>query len=309
MLRGRALRLGDTVGLIAPSGAVQNPEVAARAVEAVETLGFRVVAHESCFARLGYLAGTDELRADGINRMFQDDRIDAIFAMRGGYGATRILDRLDYDAIRANPKAFVGYSDATALHAAIYKNCDMITLHGPMPAIDMLNFEPFSKECFLRALLSPAPLGTIRNPDGWALAYICPGQCEGPLVGGNLALIAALLGTPWQLDVRGKILLLEDVNEHPYRIDAMLTQLKNAGVFRDCAGVILGGFTHCIPEKNDFGTSIEAICQDILAPFAKPVLSGFAIGHVKQKITIPLGALCALDADNQRLTVLEGALT
>ena len=308
MQKARALRPGDTVGLAAPSGAVRDEGGVERAIEAVEALGFRAIADASCFRRYGYLSGTDGERAEGLNRMFRDDRVDAVFCLRGGYGATRMLDRVDFELIRSNPKPFLGYSDVTALHAAINGLSGLITLHGPMPATDFPGFEGFSRASVLRALTDPAPLGEVKNPDGMPLSRLVPGRCEGRLAGGNLSLVAALIGTPWQIDARGKILLLEDVDEFTYRLDGMLTQLRHAGLFRDCAGVVLGGFTDCSDEYEGFGMAIEALVRDIVAPSGKPVLAGFSIGHVEQKITVPLGAMCALDADNLRLTVLEGAL-
>ncbi|NLD58361.1 MAG: LD-carboxypeptidase [Clostridiales bacterium] len=308
MRKARALKPGDAVGLTAPSGAVRDVGGVERAIEAVEALGFRAIADGSCFRRYGYLSGTDEERAAGVNRMFRDDRVDAVFCLRGGYGATRMLDRVDFDLIRQNPKPFLGYSDVTALHAAINGLSGLITLHGPMPATDFPGLEGFSRKSLERMLFDPAPLGEVGNPDGMPLSRLVPGKCEGRLAGGNLSLVAQLIGTPWQIDARGKILLLEDVGEYTYRLDGMLTQLRHAGLFRDCAGVVLGGFTDCRDEYEGFGATVEALVRDIVAPAGKPVLAGFSIGHVDKKITVPLGAMCALDADELRLTILEGAL-
>ncbi len=309
MLKPKPLHPGDTIGLVGISGALHEPETRfEKMLEAIDALGYKVIVADSCREEYGYLSGTDASRAKGLNQMFRDDRVDAVVCMRGGYGVTRILDRVDFDVIRANPKLLLGYSDITALHTAIHEKVGMVTIHGPMPDRAWMEFDDFSRRSMLRALTSTEPLGTLYNPEGTAPKCVVPGRCEGRLVGGNLSLIAALCGTPYQLNPEGKVLLLEDVGEYVYRLDSMLTQLRLAGMFERCAGVVLGGFTNCTEEYERYALHLEDVIRDIIVPAGKPVLANLSIGHTPVKITVPLGVNCAVDAEAGTLTITEAAL-
>ena len=309
MIKPKPLRRGDTIGLVGISGALHEPETRfEKMLEAIDALGYKVIVADSCREEYGYLSGTDASRAKGLNQMFRDDRVDAVVCMRGGYGVTRILDRVDFDVIRANPKLLLGYSDITALHTAIHEKVGMVTIHGPMPDRAWMEFDDFSRRSMLRALTSTEPLGTLYNPEGTAPKCVVPGRCEGRLVGGNLSLIAALCGTPYQLNPEGKVLLLEDVGEYIYRLDSMLTQLRLAGMFERCAGVVLGGFTNCTEEYERYALHLEDVIRDIIVPAGKPVLANLSIGHTPVKITVPLGVNCAVDAEAGTLTITEAAL-
>ena len=309
MLKPRALKAGDTIGLVGISGAL--PEVETRfpkTMEAIAALGFKAVVAETCTERYGYLSGTDARRAEALNAMFADDRVDAVVCLRGGYGVTRMLDQVNYDVIRANPKILLGYSDITALHCAIHRKVGMVTFHGPMPSTCWTKMDDYTRDKLMRALTSTKPLGRLENPEGMAPECVVPGECEGRLAGGNLSLLAATCGTPWQLNARGRVLVIEDIDEHVYRLDRMLTQLRQAGMFEQCAGVVLGGFTNCCQRNPETDFTIGEIVRDIIVPFGKPVLAGMAIGHVDSKLTLPLGARCRLDATNGTLEVIESAL-
>ena len=309
MLKPKPLRRGDTIGLVGISGALRDPEERyPRMMEAIDALGYKVIVANSCRERYGYLSGTDASRAEGLNRMFADDRVDAVVCMRGGYGVARMLDRVNFDVIRANPKILLGYSDITALHTAIHQRVGMTTFHGPMPSNNWPDMDDFTRQSMLRALTDTEPLGLLSNPEGMEPRCVSPGRCEGPLVGGNLSLIASACGTPYALDVEGKVLLLEDVGERLYRLDGKLTQLRNAGMFEKCAGVVLGGFTDCEDEPGDDNLHLDDLIRDIIVPAGKPVLANMSIGHMATKITVPLGARCALDADARTLTITESAL-
>ena len=309
VIKPRPLRRGDTIGLVGVSGAIHEPETRfEKMLETIDALGYRVIVADSCREEYGYLSGTDASRAKGLNQMFRDDRVDAVVCMRGGYGVTRMLDRVDFDAIRANPKLLLGYSDITALHTAIHEKVGMATMHGPMPDSSWMELDDFSRRSMLRALSSTEPLGTLYNPEGMAPRCVVPGRCEGRLVGGNLSLIAALCGTPYQLNPEGKVLLLEDVGEYVYRLDSMLTQLRLAGMFEKCAGVVLGGFTRCTEEYKRYALSLEDVIRDVVVPAGKPVLANLSIGHTPTKITVPLGVNCAVDAEAGTLTITEAAL-
>ncbi len=309
MIKPKPLRRGDTIGLVGISGALHEPETRfEKMLEAIDALGYKVIVADSCREEYGYLSGTDASRAKGLNQMFRDDRVDAVVCMRGGYGVTRILDRVDFDVIRANPKLLLGYSDITALHTAIHEKVGMVTIHGPMPDRAWMELDDFSRRSMLRALTSTEPLGTLYNPEGTAPKCVVPGRCEGRLVGGNLSLIAALCGTPYQLNPEGKVLLLEDVGEYVYRLDSMLTQLRLAGMFERCAGVVLGGFTNCTEEYERYALHLEDVIRDIVVPAGKPVLANLSIGHTPVKITVPLGVNCAVDAEAGTLTITEAAV-
>ena len=308
MLYGKRLKKGDTIGLVAPSGAVRTAGALERAAAEIERMGYRVRLGESCGQVYGYLSGSDAVRARDINAMFLDDAVDAIVCVRGGYGTTRILDRLDYAAIAAHPKIFMGFSDITALHIAMLEKAGLATFHGPMATADWDDgaIHPFFRASMERALCDEAPMGALENAPGYPeRRTLAPGQAEGPLVGGNLMLITSLLGTPYELDTRGRILFIEEIGEHTYCIDRMLTQLRLAGKLDDCAGVVFGDFKNCPIEYPEFGLSIEQIIRDIVVPCGKPVLTGLQAGHCTPKLTLPLGARCRLDADARTLTVLE----
>ena len=309
MLKPKPLKKGDTIGLVGVSGALQNPEERyPKMMEAIDALGYKVIVADSCREQYGYLSGSDASRARGLNQMFADDRVDAVVCMRGGYGVARMLDQVDFDIIRANPKIFLGYSDITALHTAIHEKVGMVTFHGPMPSTCWTKFDDFTRESMLRALTSTEPLGELKNPEGMEPECVVPGVCEGTLVGGNLSLIASACGTPYALDVEGKVLLLEDIGEKIYRLDSMLTQLRQAGMFEKCAGVVLGGFTDCTVEYENYALVLEDIVRDIIVPAGKPVLANMSIGHMDTKITVPLGVRCRLDATNGVLEITESAL-
>ncbi len=310
MLYGKKLKFGDTIGLIAPSGAVRTPGALDRAIAETERMGFRVKVGESCTSKYGYLSGTDEVRARDVNRMFLDDEVDAIVCIRGGYGTMRILDQLDYEAIAAHPKIFVGFSDITALHIAMLEKTGLVTFHGPMAVSSWSDgpLDEFSLESLYRSLMRAEPAGDLANPPEYGKQTVNPGICEGQLVGGNLTLIAGTIGTPWQLDTTDRIIFIEDVGERTYCLDRMLTQMRLAGMFEKCAGVVFGDFADCPIEYPAFGCSLEEIIDDVVKPCGKPIFTGLRCGHCSPKLTLPFGVRCRLDADNCTLTVLESAV-
>ena len=310
MLYGKKLKFGDTIGLIAPSGAVRTPGAVDAAVAETERMGFRVKVGESCYAKYGYLSGSDEVRARDVNRMFLDDEVDAIICVRGGYGTMRILDQLDYDAIAAHPKIFVGFSDITAMHIAILEKTGLATFHGPMAASNWAGkpLIDFDRESLYKALMNAEPAGELLNPPEYPRQTVNPGVCEGQLVGGNLTLIAGTIGTPWQLDTTNRIIFIEDVGERTYCLDRMLTQMRLAGMFEKCAGVVFGDFADCPIEYPEFGCSLEEIINDVVKPCGKPIFTGLRCGHCTPKLTLPFGVKCRMDADACTLTVLESAV-
>ncbi len=284
-----ALQSGSHIGLIAPSSPIYEPENRQKAIDLLSSLHFSVTVGESVYAARGYLSGRDEIRAEDINRMFRDPSIDGIVCLRGGYGSARLLPMLDFEMIKENPKPFVGFSDITALHCAFQVKCGLVSFHGPMAGAhwQVGLREERSRSNWLNAMMCPEPLGTIENTDEQPFEAFRPGEAEGLLTGGNLTVFCNLLGTAYMPDVNGKLILLEDIGEKPYRIDAMLTQLRNAGIFESCAGIILGDFTKCedAPEKPSL--TLDEIFDDLL-PRNKPVLKNVHAGHGSDKITLPL---------------------
>ena len=307
----KRLSPADTIGMIAPSGPAHHPEDVAKGIAAIEDLGFRVVAGESCYAKWGYLAGSDRLRAADIQTFFEKPDIDGIFCMKGGDGAPRLLDRLDYARIARHPKVFLGYSDITALHLALARHCGFMTFHGPMPVSEFIRpgFNPEERTALMNAIGSRGPLGTIGlGGNGPQLETLSPGVARGRLTGGNLALICALMGTPFEIDTRDKILLIEDIDEANYRIDRMLTQLRLAGKLAQAAGIAIGQFTDCQPRDRRKTMPLVNVLDSILTPLGKPVLANLAFGHGPLKATLPLGAEAILDADAKRLVITESAV-
>ena len=304
------LQPGMTIGLIAPASNGFEDQDIEFAMDIVRSLDFKVKPGAHLFDRSGYLAGTDAARASDLNAMFKDPGVDAIFCARGGFGASKLLPLIDYDAIARNPKVLLGYSDITALHLAINAQTGLITFHGP---IATQQFSPYTLAAFQQVLQTVPTAPIIAAPPPFAqtpgraeranrLKTLKPGRATGRLIGGNLSLITHLLGTPYAPDFKGAILFLEDVDEAPYRIDRMLTALWLAGVFEEIAGLVIGKFTNA--RVSGPSLSVEAILRDRVAPLAIPVLQGLMIGHIDDQATVPVGAMARLDADQQQLTVI-----
>ncbi len=307
---GKRLRKGDTIGFIGPSGAVRTEGSIERAIEETKRMGFRVKPGESCGGVYGYLSGSDEVRARDLNNMFLDDEVDAIFCLKGGYGTMRILDKIDYAAIAAHPKIFVGYSDITALHIAMLEKANLVTFHAPMPVSCWADgaMDEVTANSFFNTLMTAQPVGAIENPPEFPKECLNAGVCEGQLVGGNLTLISHLLGTPYELNTKGRILFIEDVGEYTYSIDRMLTHLRLAGKFDDCAGIVFGDFKKCETEYPDFGFTLREVIEDVVLPCGKPVFMGLRSGHCTPKLTLPMGVRCRMDAEKCSLSVLDSAV-
>ena len=309
IIKPKCLQPGQTVGLLGTASALKQPELLEEAIAAIEARGYHVKLGKTCYARRGYLAGDDALRAADVNAMFCDDTVDGIICIRGGYGSMRILPALDYDAIRLNAKVFSGFSDVTALHSAFLQKAGIVSFHGLMAAANMTKEEmdAYSMDAFWRAVESPAPLGLLENPGGCPRQTILPGQAEGRLIGGNLTLVAACLGTPYAFPFDGSILFLEDVGESASHIDRLLTHLKIAGVFDRVAGVLLGQFTKCGAETYAPEYTLTDVFADTLGNLDIPILAGVACGHERQTLTLPVGIRCAMDATAGTITILESA--
>ncbi len=295
----RTLKPGDLVGVVAPAGPVK-PE----ALAAVPTLyarhGLRVRLYPGCEANTGYLAGPDALRLADLHAALADDDVAAIHCLRGGYGAMRILDGIDADLVRTKPKLLIGYSDITALHA-LWAGEGLPSLHAPMPASDLIKPGREADEAALfDVLLGGLHAGTVLQPTLEADTPRTAGVAEGPLIGGNLSLVAALMGTPWAWNPHGAILFLEDVSEEPYRVDRYLTQLRLGGVLGAVAGVVLGSFTDETYPLDLLKATFEGL--------GKPVLGGWPTGHGTPNRPLPMGLRARLDTTAGTLTLLEDLL-
>ena len=304
MLKPKRLKLGDTIGVVAP-GSPTTEEKVEKVYNKLTKMGFKVVMGKSCYSKYGYLAGRDEIRAEDLNNMFGDKEINGIICLRGGYGTIRILDLLDYSLIRKNPKVFVGYSDITALHIAINKLSNLVTFHGPMAASDLIgDISDFSLNSLYNSILNEQFNPFIENPLE-ELKAINGGVAEGEIIGGNLSLIASTIGTPYEIDTKGKILFIEEIGEEPYRIDRMLTQLRLSNKLQEVEGIILGNFNNCSPEDPDMSLTLEEVIDNIIKPLNKPTLLNLQAGHCEPTITIPFGVKARLDADRKQITILE----
>lgn len=312
-VRPPRLREGQRVGLVNPSGATPETETVRIVEERLEALGLRPVRGEHVLARHGYLAGTDAQRAADVNRMFADPDIDAIVAVRGGWGAARILPLLDYDAIRAHPKIFLGYSDITALHMALHQRTGLITFHGP---VGSSRWNEYSVG-YLRQILFEGGAPTLANPEelGDDLAVtadrvrtLTPGTARGTLLGGNLTVLSAIVGSDYLPAFDGAILFLEDVGENIYRVDRMLTQLALAGILGRVAGVVFGKCSDCGPGGGYGSLTMEEVLDHHLGRLGVPAWEGAMIGHIREQWTVPVGVQAEIDAAAGTVRLLEPAV-
>ncbi len=305
MRRPKPLKKGDKIALVGLSSPTTEERLDL-SVKVMRELGFEVIVCDSCKAHYGYLSGNDDMRADDLNRMFFDKSVSGIFAIRGGYGSTRILDKLDYNMIKNNPKVFSGYSDVTAIHNVINKRCDFITFHAPMPATELYKgMDKYTEYYFDNNIFTSKPLGKLKNIDGVEIKTLLEGKAEGRLVGGNLSVICSTLGTDYEIDTKGKILFLEEIDEYPYKIDRMIMQLKQCNKFSEANGIILGQWTDCLPPKGKESLSLMQIFEELIVSEGKPTLYDVCCGHCLPTLTLPLGAKVKIDANNQEINILE----
>jgi muramoyltetrapeptide carboxypeptidase len=314
-----ALQKGDTIAFVAPAGRLEKARID-QARARLEALGYVVRIPDDLYRERGYLAGDDKTRAAELMAAFRDPTVKAVFPGTGNYGTTRILDLLDYDVIRSNPKIFIGFSDITALHLAIQRKTGLVTFHSPNPMWGLGSepaWEGFAADYFWRAIAA----GSYGDPEGKSrsagytfelpeveqskIKTLHGGTARGRLTGGNLSLICPLLGTPYEMQTEGRILFLEDVGERPYRVDRYLSHLKLAGKLDKLAGVIIGVFNDCDPKPGEVSLSLDQVFLDYFEGLGIPVIQNFPVGHVKANATLPMGAMVELDADRRIVRVME----
>lgn len=305
------LRKGDLIGLVSPASTPTSREKIEGSVRYLEAWGYRVKLGDHVSKTWGYLAGTDDERVEDFNSMIRDPEVKAIFALRGGYGTPRILNRIEYRTLALRPKIISGFSDITALQLAIYKNCSLVTFSGPMPAVEFWKKpDPYTEEQFWRLVTSRSAVGVLENPKGEKLEVHREGKASGVLLGGNLALLVSTIGTQFMPSLRGAILVLEEVGEYPYRVDRMLAQLVNAGVLKNAAALLLGQFTECEPKDPALPhLKIDYLLKEYAQKAAGPVLGNVFYGHLPKKLTVPFGLNAIVDTKKRRIEVREGAVS
>jgi muramoyltetrapeptide carboxypeptidase len=292
----KPLAPGARVALIAPAGPLRKPDELPRAQQNARSLGWDPVVMPHATEQFGYLAGQDRDRLDDINHALRDASVDALWCLRGGYGMIRILPGIDYEALDADPKPIIGYSDITAMHAAVQRKCRLITYHGPTAREAMTEF---SRDSFLRALVEQTDSCGVA-PNAREISH---GRAEGRLVGGNLAVLASLCGTSFAPDLTDGILILEDIGEPVYRIDRMLQQLMLSGALNGCRAIVFGECVKCPEDAGGGGRPLDSVIGEIAEELGVPCLAGVPIGHIDEQWTIPLGATATLDTRERRLTV------
>jgi muramoyltetrapeptide carboxypeptidase len=309
IIKPKRLKAGDTVAVIAPASGLSK-ESFDKAIQNLESLGLKTKVGKSARGIKGFLAATDKERLDDLHSAFSDTEVSAVWCVRGGYGAARLLPDIDYNLIRKNPKILIGYSDITSLHLAISQNTGLVTFHGPVAASELSDY---TKKHVVNALMNPsAPYkvevseyNKANESNLFKTQTIVSGKCRGHLVGGNLSLLAALAGTPFALqNLKGKILFMEEVGEQPYRVDRMLTQLRQSADLRSLAGIALGVFEDCNPKTENTQSLLDVI-KDRLGDLGIPVVYGLSFGHIRDQFTMPVGIEAELDADNTTMTFLE----
>lgn len=298
MRRPPLLAPGARVALVSPAGPLRGQSDLTRAVDNARGFGWEAVVGAHVLAREGYFAGDDAARLDDFNRALRDSSVDAIWCARGGYGAMRLLRSIDYDALARRPKPILGYSDITAIHLAVQRRCGLGSFHAPTARAALT---PFTRKSLERAVIDGTDPCITAGP---APRTIRQGVARGTLAGGNLALVASLVGTPYAPDLDGAILVLEDVNEAIYRVDRMMQQLLLSGVLRGCRGIVFGHCTSCAEESDDGARGLDDVLGEIARVLDVPCIAGVPIGHIDDQWTLPLGAEAELDATRATLHVL-----
>ncbi|MDW3196938.1 MAG: LD-carboxypeptidase [Cytophagales bacterium] len=304
LIKPPALKKGGTVGLVTPASSLTRSAFE-KTLANIETLGFKVKYSDNLRVTRGFLSGTDAQRLTDLHEMFENGEVDAIICARGGYGSARLLPNLQADLIKRNAKPLVGYSDITALHQFIYAKTGLVTFHGPVGASD---YNDFTRD-YMEDLVMKGKKIKIQADEP---QVIVPGEAEGQLVGGNLSLLASLVGTPYQMTYEGHILFIEEIGESTYRVDRMLTQLVQSGALKGVKGIALGYFTNCDAKPGDRGyeqsISLMEVFKDQFEDLGVPVLAGLPFGHEEHNATLPVGVRAKLDTSKGSIKTLEAAV-
>jgi muramoyltetrapeptide carboxypeptidase len=314
LIKPRRLAPGDVVGLLAPAGHTDEEGVA-RAIANVETLGMRVKLSRNLRAIHGNFAGSVQQRLDDLHAMFADPEVKALWAVRGGSGCIGLLPGIDYKLIRKHPKILLGYSDITALHLAIHRHTGLVMYHGPVASSTL---SAYSERHLRAVLMAPEQRYTIamaeenrdraRAMPQFMARTVRAGSSTGRLIGGNLCLVSALVGTPYAANFHNSILFLEEINEVPYRIDRMMAQLQMSQGFEHAAALMLGVFENCEAKDSDPSLTLAETLDEHLSRLSRPAVTGYSFGHIRDQFTLPIGLMARLDTEQQTLTLLEPAV-
>ncbi len=316
IIKPARLKKGDKIGLIAPGFQIREDQLE-KSIQNLKLFGFQAVYSNRLLGKSGYFSGTDLERADDINDFFANPEIKGIMAIKGGYGCARILNLLDYQTIRKNPKVIIGFSDVTALLNAIYQETGLITFHGP---VSQTIYRDYNAMQFKRIIMNPAKYTLIESsPDDLKLSLenpeynryiITKGKAEGQLIGGNLSVFVSMTGTKYQLDCKGKIVFIEDLDEEPYRIDRMLTQLIESGMLQQASGIVFGICKGCNTSKSKIpdSFSLKDVVEDRIKPLGIPACYGLSFGHNIHNFTIPVGIDAKLDTEKMTVELMENAV-
>jgi muramoyltetrapeptide carboxypeptidase len=311
IIKPKRLKSGDVIGIISPASSPDDLSKINRGVHYLEKLGYRVEVGKNVGLQEGYLAGSDLQRVNDLHSMFTNKHIKAIFSIRGGYGSGRLLDKINYKLIKQNPKIFVGYSDITALQLAFFTKCGLITFAGPMVAVDFHDeVSTFTEEVFWRTITSNKKIGRLQNPRNEKIFVLNKGRGNGRIIGGNLSVFTSLLGTEYFPKINGSVLLLEDINEAPYRIDRMFNQLRLGKILKQVKGIVLGHFVNCVesdPQTKTF--SLNEVVIEYFQNLKLPVIYNLKHGHIKENLTIPFGIKCSLNASRGYIEIPENAVS
>ncbi|MFD2532244.1 S66 peptidase family protein [Gracilimonas halophila] len=302
-IKPKALKEGDTLGLIAPASPIYEESVFDEMLINLTDLGFELKLGKHVRNRNGYLAGTDQERLEDLMNMFKDPKVDGIMCIRGGWGCNRILPYIDYDVIRSNPKVFCGFSDITSLHMAFYERSDLYTFHGP---VGKSVWNSFTTDSFKSIIWNGEEVEYMIPDNSKDQFTITPGTAEGRLIGGNLSVLVSMIGSEYLPSFEGAILFLEDIGESVYRIDRMLTQLKLAGVLDQLSGFVFGKCTECSAGNNSL--TLEQVFEDHISPLNIPAFYGAMISHEDDNVTIPFGISGTIDAATQIIRINDSAV-
>lgn len=314
IIKPKALKKGDTIGLITPGSYIEDKDLE-KAIHNIKSLGFKVKLSKNIRKKRGYTAGTKQERIDDLHSMFSDKSIDGIWTARGGYGCSGLLPLINFDLIKKNPKVFVGYSDITVLHIAIFQKTGLVTFHGPVASSA---FTEYTVKYFKDMLMSteippkvyPSEYNDRKSKENifYKPKVFVKGEAEGQLIGGNLSLISAMSGTEWGIDYNDKLLFIEDIGEAPYRIDRMLIQLDQNQDFNKTKGIIFGIFDDSDKPKDEHSLELEEMFDDNMEDVRVPSSYGFSFGHIKNQFTLPIGINAKMNSEQRTLEFLESAV-
>lgn len=311
LLKPKKLAKGDLIGLISPASSPDDLEKIGKAVKYFESIGYRVIVGKNVGKYRGYLAGTDDERLTDLHEMFKNKDVKAIICLRGGYGTGRILDKINYNLIKKNPKIFVGYSDITALHAAIYTKTGLVTFAGPMAAVDFYeNPSSFTEKHFWDLLTNNKKIGKIENPNSENFYTLNKGRGEGRLFPANLTVLVSIIGSDYFPNIKDTVWVFEDIDEPPYRIDRMFNQLRLNKVFKQSKGIILGRFVNCYEsDKTKKTLTLNEVITDYFSELKIPILYNIKHGHISDNITFPVGVKTKVNASRGFIEITENAVS